>query len=401
VARGIRDDADFPAADLSQRRGAIRRALRRRSNDMLSCGPVHRDATPRRDPETPATSHDGGRRAFPRGLAVHQPEEDTTMPISKRLRVSGLMIAALAIPAVQAQTHPTKAVRFIVPFPAGGSADTLARVTGAKLAERWGQQVVVDNRGGAGGNIGADLLAKSAADGHTLMMGTVALAISARLYRNLPFDVSKDFAPVTLVASVPMILVVHPSIPAKSVQDLVALAKRQPENLVFASAGSGTPSHLAGELFAKSAGIRMVHVPYKGGAPAVVDLLGGQVSLMLDNSLSVPAHVKAGRLRALGVSTTSRNRLLPDVPTIAEAGLPGYEFNSWFGVFAPGRTPEALVARLHGDLRDVLQQPDVQEKLRGQGAEPAGSGPKDFADLFRRDVARLGRLIDDLGLKVD
>ncbi len=316
---------------------------------------------------------------------------------SSHCPVDGRRVGACSLCAA----YPTKAVRFIVPFPAGGSADTLARVTGAKLSERWGQQVVVDNRGGAGGNIGADVLAKSPADGHTLMMGTVALAISARLYRNLPFDVSKDFSPVTLVASVPMILVVHPSIPAKSLKELIALAKQQPGKLTFASAGNGTPSHLAGAMFAKNSGLRMVHVPYKGGAPAVVDLLGGQVSLMLDNSLSVPAHVKVGRLRALGVSTASRNRLLPDVPTIAEAGVPGYEFNSWFGVFAPARTPDAVITKVHGDLREVLQQPDVQEKLRSQGAEPVGSGPQDFSEFFRRDVAKLGQLISDLGLTVD
>jgi tripartite-type tricarboxylate transporter receptor subunit TctC len=303
--------------------------------------------------------------------------------------------------SVQAQPYPAKPVRLVVPFPAGGSADTLARIAGTKLSERWGQQVVVDNRGGAGGNIGADVLAKSPPDGHTLMMGTVALAISAGLYKKLPFDVAKDFVPVTLVASVPMILVVHPAVPAKSVQELIALAKRQPETLTFASAGNGTPSHLAGELFAKSAGVRMVHVPYKGGAPAVVDLLGGQVSLMLDNSLSVPGHIKAGRLRALGVSTLSRNRLLPDVPTISDAGVAGYEFNSWFGVFAPAGTKQAVIAKVHRDLQDMLALSDVQEKLRSQGAEPGGSSPEEFAELFKRDVSKLGRLISDIGLQVD
>lgn len=314
------------------------------------------------------------------------------------------VVAASAGPNASAQPvadYPTRPVRMIVPFPAGGSADTLARITGLKLAERWGQQVVVDNRGGAGGNIGADLLAKAPADGYTLMMGTVALAISAGLYKKLPFDVSKDFAPVTLVASVPMILVVHPSVPAKSVNELVQLARNQPGKLTFASAGNGTPSHLAGELFAKSTAIKMVHVPYKGGAPAVADLIGGQVSLMLDNSLSVPGHIKAGRLRALGVSTGSRTALLPDVPTIVEAGIPGYEFNSWFGVFAPARTPQHIIARVHGDLSSVLRQTDVQEKLRTQGAEPMGSGPEAFAQLFRADVAKLGKLIAEIGARAD
>lgn len=303
--------------------------------------------------------------------------------------------------AQSATDYPNRSVRMIVPFPAGGSADTLARITGKKLTERWNQQVVVDNRAGAGGNIGADLLAKSPRDGYTLMMGTVALAISAGLYSKLPFDAMKDFAPVSMVATVPMILVVHPSVPAKSVKELMALAKANPGKLTYSSAGNGTPSHLAGALFEKMTGAKMVHVPYKGGAPAVVDLIGGQVSLMLDNSLSVPGHIKAGKLRALGVSTKARSRLLPEVPTIIEAGVPGYEFNSWFGILAPAGTPQAIVTKLYEEVSRILAMNDVQEILRSQGAEPVGNKPEEFSQFFKAEVEKLSRLIADVGARVE
>ncbi|MBM3359316.1 MAG: tripartite tricarboxylate transporter substrate binding protein [Betaproteobacteria bacterium] len=315
--------------------------------------------------------------------------------------VAGLGLSQGAAHAQQAGGYPNKAVRMIVPFPAGGTADTLARITGQKLTERWGQPVIVDNRPGAGGNIGAEALAKSAPDGYTLMMGTTALAISAGLYRKLPFDVDKDFTPVTLVASVPMILVVHPSVPAKSVRELLALAKARPGLLAFSSAGNGTPSHLAGELFRKMTGTNMIHVPYKGGAPAVIDLLAGQVSLMLDNSLSVPGHIKAGKLRALGVSSKNRSRLLPDVPTIIEAGVPGYEFISWFGVFAPAGVQKPVTAAIYGEFSKVLAILDVQEKLRSQGAEPVGNTPDEFARLFRADVEKLAKVIAEAGARID
>lgn len=321
-----------------------------------------------------------------------------------RLPITALlccMFGATYAHAQQAGEYPSKAIRMLVPFPAGGTADTLARILGQRLTERWRQQVIVDNRPGAGGNIGAEALAKSPPDGYTVMMGTIALAISAGLYSKLPFDVHTDFAPVTLVASVPMILVVHPSVPARSVKELIALAKSRPGQLTFSSAGNGTPSHLAGEMFRTMTGTAMVHVPYKGGAPAVIDLLAGQVSLMLDNSLSVPGHIKAGKLRALGVSTTTRSKLLPDVPTIIEAGVPGYEFNSWFGVLAPANTPKPVISRLYTEINQILQQKDVQEKLRSQGAEPVGNTPDEFAKLFKSDVERLAKLVKEVGARVD
>lgn len=303
--------------------------------------------------------------------------------------------------AQSAADYPNRSIRMIVPFPAGGTADTLARITGQKLTERWNQQIVVDNRSGAGGNIGADVLVKSPRDGYTIMMGTVALAISAGLYSKLPFDVRKDFAPVSLVVTVPMILVTHPSVPAKSIKDLIALAKSTPEKLTYSSAGNGTPSHLAGALFEKMTGAKMVHVPYKGGAPAVIDLIGGQVSLMFDNSLSVPGHIKAGKLRALGVSTKARSHLLPDVPTIIEAGVPGYEFNSWVGIFAPASTPRAVVAKLSEEVSRIVAMNDVQEKLRSQGAEPVGNKPDEFAQFFKANVEKLSELIAEVGARID
>jgi len=315
--------------------------------------------------------------------------------------VFGFVSINVSVHAQKTDDYPVKPIRMIVPFPAGGTADTLARMTGQKLTERWRQQVVVDNRPGAGGNIGADVLAKSSPDGYTLMMGTIALAISAGLYSKLPFDVYKDFSPVTLVASVPMILVVHPSVPARSVKELIALAKSRPGQLTFSSAGNGTPSHLAGEMFRTMTGTDMVHVPYKGGAPAVIDLLGGQVSLMLDNSLSVPGHIKARKLRALGVSTTSRSRVLPDVPTISEAGVSQYEFSSWFGVFAPANTPKSIISKAHREISQIVWMQDVQEKLRSQGAEPVGNTPEEFARIFKADMERLAKLSKEVGARVD
>lgn len=303
--------------------------------------------------------------------------------------------------AQSASDYPNKPLRMIVPFPAGGSADTIARITSQKLTERWNQQVIVDNRPGAGGNIGADQLAKSPRDGYTLMMGTIALAISAGLYSKLPFDVNKDFTPISMVATVPMILVTHPSVPAKSVKDLVAFAKKNPGKLTYSSAGNGTPSHLAGALFERMTNTKMVHVPYKGGAPAVIDLIGGQVSLMLDNSLSVPGHIKAGKLRALGVSTKSRSGLLPEVPTIIEAGVPGYEFNSWFGILGPAGLSQQIVTKLHGDVSSVLSLKDVQEKLSSQGAQPVGNKPEEFAQLLKSDVDKLSKLIAEVGARID
>src|SRR5438552_13835540 len=267
----------------------------------------------------------------------------------KRNMIRGLQRAALAalrtvcVSGASAQTYPTRPIRLVVPFPAGGTTDILAREVGQRLSMTLGQPVVIDNRPGAAGNIGADLVAKSAPDGYTLLMGTVGThAINASLYAKMPYDHVKDFAPIILVAGVPNVLVVNPSLPVNSVQELIAYAKANPGKLNFASSGPGTSIHLSGELFKVMAGVQMTHVPYKGSAPALQDLLGGQVQLMFDNLPPSLPHIKAGKLRALAVTSVARSPALPDVPTIAESGLPGFEASSWFGILVPAGTPSAI-----------------------------------------------------------
>lgn len=313
----------------------------------------------------------------------------------------GVLLATLAS-AASAQTYPTKPIRMVVPFPAGGTTDILARAVAPKLNEAWGQQVVVDNRPGAGGNIGSELVAKSAPDGYTLEMGTVGThAINASLYAKMPYDHVRDFVPVILVAGVPNVLVVHPSVPVNSVAELIAYAKANPGKLNFASSGSGTSIHLAGELFKVMAGVQMTHVPYKGSAPAVQDLLGGQVQLMFDNLPSSLPHIKAGKLRALAVTSAQRAPALPDVPTVAEAVLPGFEASSWFGVLAPAGTPAAIVAKLNAEIAKWLASPEAKEKLLSQGANAAGGPPEDFAKHIASETAKWAKVVKESGAKVD
>jgi tripartite-type tricarboxylate transporter receptor subunit TctC len=301
-----------------------------------------------------------------------------------------------------AQTYPDKPIRLVVPFPAGGTTDILARAVGQKLGEHLGQQVVVDNKPGAGGNIGSDIVAKSAPDGYTLVMGTVGThAINASLYKKMPYDHIKDFVPVSLVALVPNILVVHPSVPANSVKELIAYAKANPGKLNFASSGNGTSIHLSGELFKTTAGVEMTHVPYKGSAPAVTDLLGGQVQLMFDNMPSALPHVKAGKLKALGVTTAKRFPAAPDIPTIAEAGVPGYEASSWFGVLAPAGTPKEIVNKLSSEIAKILQTPEIKERLLSQGAEPVGNTPDQFAAFIKAETAKWAKVVKESGATVD
>jgi tripartite-type tricarboxylate transporter receptor subunit TctC len=301
-----------------------------------------------------------------------------------------------------AQTYPDKPIRLVVPFSAGGTTDILARAVGQKLGEHLGQQVVVDNKPGAGGNIGSDIVAKSAPDGYTLVMGTVGThAINASLYKKMPYDHIKDFVPVSLVALVPNILVVHPSVPANSVKELIAYAKANPGKLNFASSGNGTSIHLSGELFKTTAGVEMTHVPYKGSAPAVTDLLGGQVQLMFDNMPSALPHVKAGKLKALGVTTAKRFPAAPDIPTIAEAGVPGYEASSWFGVLAPAGTPKEIVNKLSSEIAKILQTPEIKERLLSQGAEPVGNTPDQFTAFIKAETAKWAKVVKESGATVD
>ncbi|HEX4885217.1 MAG TPA: tripartite tricarboxylate transporter substrate binding protein [Casimicrobiaceae bacterium] len=309
---------------------------------------------------------------------------------------------AIAAPAAAQATWPSKPIRVVVPFPPGGTTDILARAAAQKMTEAWGQQVVVDNRPGAGGNIGAELVAKAPADGYTMLMGTVGThAINASLYAKMPYDHVKDFVPVVLVAGVPNVLVVHPSVPAASVQELIAYGKANPGKLNFASSGSGTSIHLAGELFKVSTGVQMQHVPYKGSAPALADLLGGQVQLMFDNLPSALPHIRAGKLRALAVTSATRAPALPDVPTVAEAGVPGFEASSWFGLLAPAGTPPDVVAKVNGELARWIATADAKEKLLAQGANAAGGTPEDFAKHIAAETAKWANVVKASGAKVD
>ncbi len=313
----------------------------------------------------------------------------------------GLLLAVVAGGA-WAQAYPVKPIRLVVPFPPGGATDILARAVAQKLTDAWGQSVIVDNRPGAGGNIGSELVAKAAPDGYTLEMGTVGThAINASLYSKMPYDHVRDFAPVILVAGVPNVLVVNPGLPVNSVQELIAYAKANPGKLNFASSGSGTSIHLAGELFKVMAGVQMTHVPYKGSSPALQDLLGGQVQLMFDNLPPSLPHIKAGKLRALGVTSATRAPALPDVPTIAESGLPGFEASSWFGVLAPAGTPPAIIAKLNAEIAKWLDTPEAKEKMLALGANAAGGTPEDFAKHIAAETAKWAKVVKESGAKVD
>jgi tripartite-type tricarboxylate transporter receptor subunit TctC len=313
----------------------------------------------------------------------------------------GALFACIATLA-SAQGYPNRTIRLVVPFPAGGTTDILAREVAQKLTEVLGQAVVVDNRPGAAGNIGSDLVAKSAADGYTLLMGTVGThAINPSLYSKMPYDHVKDFAPVVLVAGVPNVLVVNPTLPVNSVADLIKLAKDKPGQINFASSGSGTSIHLSGELFKTMAGVDMTHVPYKGSSPALTDLIGGQVQIMFDNLPSALPQIKGGRLRAIAVTSLKRAPVLPDIPTINESGLPGFEASSWFGVLAPAGTPAAIVARINTEVNKWLQSADAREKLLGQGAEAAGGSPEQFANHIRAESAKWAKVVKASGAKVD
>jgi tripartite-type tricarboxylate transporter receptor subunit TctC len=312
--------------------------------------------------------------------------------------------ASLALVAVwaSAQTYPVKPIRIVVPFPPGGATDILARDVAQKLTEAWGQQVIVDNRPGAGGNIGSELVAHSAPDGYTLEMGTVGThAINASLYAKMPYDHVKDFAPVILVAGVPNVLVVNNAVPANSVAELIAYAKANPGKLNFASSGNGTSIHLSGELFKVMAGVQMTHIPYKGSAPALQDLLGGQVQLMFDNLPPSLPQIKAGKVRALAVTSLTRAPALPDVPTVAESGLPGFEASSWFGILAPAGTPPAIVAKLNAEIAKWLATPEAKEQLAKQGANAAGGTPEDFAKHIAAETAKWAKVVKDSGAKID
>lgn len=311
----------------------------------------------------------------------------------------GCAVAAGVLQAAAA-AYPTKPVRFVVPFAPGGSTDTLARTMGMKLTDALGQQVVVDNRPGANGNIGMEIVARAAPDGHTIVLGYIAnLAIGPSLYAKLPFDPIKDFAPITQPASSPNVLVAHPSLQAGSLKELIALAKTKPGQINFASASVASVGHLTGEYLNSLAGIRMVHVPYKGSGQAVTDLLGGHVQLMFSGFSSTLPHIQAGKLRPLAVTGPKRSAAVPEVPTIAEQGFPGFEATAWYGVLAPAGTPRPIVARLHSELTEILKVADVRKRLENLGFEIVGSTPQDFAAYIKSEIKKWEKVVKASGAK--
>jgi tripartite-type tricarboxylate transporter receptor subunit TctC len=312
------------------------------------------------------------------------------------------LAAALAVPSgVCAQNFPEKTVTLVVPFPAGGATDPVARALATRMSELWRQPVVVLNRAGAGGNIGAEGVARGAADGYTLLIGTTSLAIAPSLYAKLGYDALRDFAPVSQATSAPNLLVVHPSVPAKTVKELVALARARPGDLISASAGTGTSNHLSLLLFINLAKVDITHVPYKGAAPAVADVVGGHAHMTFAPSPASLALVQANRLRVLAVTTTRRWSGLPEVPTVAEAGVPGYELTSWVGLLAPSATPQPVIARLHTAVVDSLATPGVRDVLVKSGAEPVGSRPDEFARHLKLEIARWGKVLKAAGIKAE
>jgi len=321
------------------------------------------------------------------------------------LKTTSFILAAALSGSIGAhaaeERYPQRPIRFIVPFAAGGTTDIIARIVGAKLGEQLGQQLIIDNRGGAGSTIGTGLAAKATPDGYTILLGNNGLAINETLYSKLPYSALRDLAPVSLVGLSPNVLVVNTNVPAKTVKDFIALAKSQPGKLTYASAGSGSSTHLSVELLKSLAAIDAVHVPYKGGAPALADTISGQVQFMVATLPSAHGHIVSGRLRALGVSGSERSGALPDVPTISESGLPGYEYTSWYGILAPSHTPKTIIARLNELTAKALNNKDVGDKLRQQGLEPRSTTPEKFGEMIRSEMSVWAKIIKTAGIRVN
>ena len=317
------------------------------------------------------------------------------------LRIALACVAGLSFSAL-AQQYPAKPVRMVVPFPAGGPTDIVGRTIGQKLNDTLGQPVIIDNRAGAGGVIGTEHVAKSPPDGYTLLLGSISgLAVAMSLYPNRGYDSLRDFAPVTQAVTVTNILVVHPSLPVKNVRDLLALARAKPGALNYASSGSGTVTHLAGELFKTLGRVNIVHVPFKGGAPALTALMSGEVQMSYENSLIVVPHIKAGKLHALAVTGVQRSKLMPELPTIAEGGLPGYAASGWYGFVVPAAVSKEIVGRLNTDIARILRMPDVVERLSGQGAEPVGGTAEQFGAFIRSEIEKWTGLVKTANMKAD
>ena len=316
-------------------------------------------------------------------------------------RLLGVVVFALST-STFAQSWPAKPIKWIVPFAPGGTTDILARTIGEKLTVALGQPVIIENKPGAGGGVGAEFTAKAPPDGYTIMGGTISThAINASLYKSLPYDPIKDFVPITMIVRLPNLLVVNPEIPAKNVAELITLLKANPGKYSFASSGNGTSQHLSGELFKSMAGVDMQHIPYKGSPPALQDVVGGQVAMTFDNITTAWPLAKGGKLRALAVTTAKRSAVAPDVPTLSESGLAGYEVGSWQGVFAPVGTPPAIVKRLNAEIVKIINMPDVKEKLVGLGAEPVGNTSEEFSALVKTEVVKWAEVVKKSGAKVD
>lgn len=309
-----------------------------------------------------------------------------------------VLATAFAAPVAQAETYPARPIRIVVGFPTGGAPDTLARIVSEKISPSWGQPVVVDNKPGAGGNIGAETVARAPGDGYTLALGTVGThSINGAVYSKLPYDMVKDFTPVILLATTPNVLVVHPGVPAKTTAELIALAKSKPGGLTFGTPGIGTSPHVAGELFNTVAGVKITHVPYKGRAMAIPDLLGGHITMMFDNLPSALPVIKEGKLRALGVTSLRRSASAPDIPTLAEQGLSGFQADSWFAIFAPATTPKDVVAKLNTELNRIFTLPDVQAKLKTLGLDPVLGTPEALASFQKAEIAKWAKVVKDSG----
>ncbi len=311
-------------------------------------------------------------------------------------------LAQLAPTAASAQAYPARPVKLVVPFPPGGSLDFTGRLIAQRLTEMWGQSVVVENKPGAGGNIGADLVAKSPPDGYTILLGALSThAVNPNLYAKMPYDAVRDFAPITLLAITPNVLVVNAATPVSNVKEFIAWTKANPGKLAFGSGSNGSAGHLAGELYKVETGTDAVHIPFKGAAPATQALLAGDTQFMFDNLANAMAQVKAGKLKALAVTTAERSQLAPDLPTMAEAGLPGFDISTWYGLFAPAGTPRDIVAKWNADVAKILNTPDVRAKIMAQGAEPAPDTPEQFAQFISRELAKYAKIIKASGAKVD
>jgi tripartite-type tricarboxylate transporter receptor subunit TctC len=319
------------------------------------------------------------------------------------VRIAVLLAAAVLVPgSAVGQSYPAKPIRLIIGFPPGGGTDIIGRIVAQRLGDGLKQQIIPDNRGGASGLIAAEILAKEPADGHSIMMAhTAAMSILPSLYATLPYDPVRDFAPISLVAISPQLVVAHPSLPVKNIKELIALARARPNQIHFASVGNGSVQHLAGEMFNLQAGVKMVHVPYKGAGPAVIDLVGGHVQLSFDVIPVVIGHIKAGKLRPIAVTSEKRTPLMPDVPTVNEGGLTGFDLSTWWGLVAPARVRPEVITRLHAETVKALAQPDVRERIAANGADAVGSSPEDFASFIRNERAKYARIIKEANIKLD